>query len=937
MKDLKLLSRISKLFQNLNNLDQQIKEILDDVGSSMDIGKCFTLLYEDKEITKNAFEWCTEEMLAFKDIFMENGYICLDNISELPQGIIDIIEPHQIKSLVLYPMIIEKQIIGLVVFGEYRYKREWKEKELEILNMVSTIITNAYEKKFFKHKLATSEANFNNFFESIDDMFIVSDLDGNIIHCNKSLIKKLGYSLSELKKMTIIDLHPIDQRQDTSITIEKMINGEIDYCSLEVESKSGAIYLLETRIWFGKWDKRDCIYSVSKDVTQENENFKLFSKIFENNPLPMAITSIDEKKFIKVNPMFVKKTGYSNEEIIGKTPRELGIFVECENLKDVSNKLENSKHVKNEELIFKCKDGKLLNGLFSVEEISSQGKKSLLTVMFDITEKVELIKNIEDKCQKLTNIIEGTNLGTWEWDIQTGKFEINKQWAKMIGYSLEELSDKRDETWFKFAHPEDLKISNKLIEKHLNGETEYYEFEIRMKHKDGKWIWVQDIGKVTERDNNGLPLKMFGTHSDITIKKDAEKELIESEKRFFLALDETKAGLWDYDMINDKLFLSPMWKSILGYSDNEIENSIEAWRELWNSNHTENILKAVDDYMKGKSKNFEVINRLKHKDGDWRWILTRGGILRDESDVPYRWIGTNIDITREQEQALELERFFTINLDLFCITNIEGYFLKINRAWEDILGYSSEQLKGRKFLEFIHPDDIDTTIEALKQLGKGEKVTHFINRYISADGNYRYIEWRSNPYEDLIYAAARDITERVEYENRILEISNKDALTGAYNRRYVFDRTEEIIKEYKNIQKTFSVCILDIDFFKKINDNYGHQAGDYVLKEFTRIIEENLRPYDILGRYGGEEFIVILNNIDEEQGSFIIKRILDIIRDTTFVFNGNDIKFTFSGGIASCKEINKDEITIDKLVEIADRRMYKAKNTGRNKIVLKTL
>ena len=128
---------------------------------------------------------------------------------------------------------------------------------------------------------------------------------------------------------------------------------------------------------------------------------------------------------------------------------------------------------------------------------------------------------------------------------------------------------------------------------------------------------------------------------------------------------------------------------------------------------------------------------------------------------------------------------------------------------------------------------------------------------------------------------------------------------------------------------------MDIDDFKLINDKYGHQIGDEVLKKFTRIIENNLRPYDILGRYGGEEFIIILNNSDIEESKTILERILYNVRNKTFTINGNYLRLTFSGGISSSKEIEKDRIIIDELVEIADERMYRAKNSGKDKIIYK--
>lgn len=121
-----------------------------------------------------------------------------------------------------------------------------------------------------------------------------------------------------------------------------------------------------------------------------------------------------------------------------------------------------------------------------------------------------------------------------------------------------------------------------------------------------------------------------------------------------------------------------------------------------------------------------------------------------------------IDITKEKANLEELEAFFSVNLDLLCIADVEGNFIKTNNAWKDILGYSTEELNKRKFLDFVHPDDIQSTLDAMSQLANQEKVLNFINRYQCKDGSYRYIEWRSHPKGNLIYAAARDITEHKE-------------------------------------------------------------------------------------------------------------------------------------------------------------------------------
>ena len=156
--------------------------------------------------------------------------------------------------------------------------------------------------------------------------------------------------------------------------------------------------------------------------------------------------------------------------------------------------------------------------------------------VFAAARDVSALKHYEealiDGRKRLTGIIEGTRAGTWEWNVQTGETVFNEEWARIIGYTLDEISPVSIETWLKYAHPDDLLKSGTLLEKHFRGESGYYEFESRMKHKDGHWIWVLDRGKVDSWGDDGKPLWMLGTHQDITERKQLEAALRESEQRF---------------------------------------------------------------------------------------------------------------------------------------------------------------------------------------------------------------------------------------------------------------------------------------------------------------------------------------------------------------------------------------------------------------------
>lgn len=545
--------------------------------------------------------------------------------------------------------------------------------------------------------------------------------------------------------------------------------------------------------------------------------------------------------------------------------------------------------------------------------------------MVDTADPRALTKKLAEQKWQLEQVIEGMGLGTWDWNIQTGEAVFNERWAEIVGYSLDELQPVSIVTWINLAHPEDLQKSEQALQQHFERKTDYYSCECRMKHKDGRWIWVLDRGKVMEWTTDGQPLRMFGLHTDITLQKKAEEELRANEQRLNLALDGTGAGLWDWDMIHDVVFFSPQWKRMLGHEEHEIENSFDEWKKRWHPEDRAKIEQAMEDYCAGKTKQYEITHRLRHKNGEWRWILTRGSIIKDLAGQPCRWVGTNLDITLEKERSEELERFFSVNLDLLCIADVEGNFIKTNKAWTDILGYNAEDLKNHKFLEFVHPEDIDATLEAMSKLTGQEKVLNFVNRYRSKEGSYRYIEWRSHPYGRLIYAAARDITERMQAEETIRQVSIRDFLTSIYNRKHILERLETIIEEYRREGRIFSVAIIDIDHFKNINDSYGHLVGDCVLKEFASLLGKRLRSYDLLGRYGGEEFIILSLNTQNAQLLAIIERILAEIRNTVFFCDEAKISFTFSAGIVDCLEYDKNVISTEKVIKAADTRLYEAK------------
>jgi PAS domain S-box-containing protein len=187
----------------------------------------------------------------------------------------------------------------------------------------------------------------------------------------------------------------------------------------------------------------------------------------------------------------------------------------------------------------------------------------------DITQRKYAEEALRGEQWRLRSIIEGTHAGTWEWNVQTGETVFNDVWAQITGYTLDELSPISIKTWEALVHPDDLKQSDELLERHFSGELPYYDCECRMKHKDGHWVWVQDRGRIVTSTADGKPLMMFGTHSDVTVRKQAELSLAESEEKYRMVVENAQEAIV---ILVDGVpkFANSSSEALTGYSQEEL-------------------------------------------------------------------------------------------------------------------------------------------------------------------------------------------------------------------------------------------------------------------------------------------------------------------------------------------------------------------------------
>jgi diguanylate cyclase (GGDEF)-like protein len=183
--------------------------------------------------------------------------------------------------------------------------------------------------------------------------------------------------------------------------------------------------------------------------------------------------------------------------------------------------------------------------------------------------------------------------------------------------------------------------------------------------------------------------------------------------------------------------------------------------------------------------------------------------------------------------------------------------------------------------------------------------------------------------EEVFIITIDDISDLEEQKEKIKEMANLDYLTKLYNRRYFFDVAGKIYENAKREINNVALAIVDIDHFKKINDTYGHDAGDFVLSSFADILKTKLRKADVICRYGGEEFCILMVTKSKDDAFGVIDTLRQIVEKKVFIFNEHEISFTFSGGI--CQSL---ENSLDEMIKKADEKLYEAKESGRNQIII---
>jgi diguanylate cyclase (GGDEF)-like protein/PAS domain S-box-containing protein len=791
-------------------------------------------------------------------------------------------------------------------------------------------------RKQMEEALRESEEKYRSLVESSEDSIYLVDNKCKYIFLNSKHLSRLGMQRKQVVGRAYEEFHSPKESKDFAQRVKTVLKTGKSL-SYEYRSQRDNKYFIRTLSPVTSPDGGviKAITVISKDITERKQAEEALRKSEERyrtlaDNAKFGLNLIDsDYNIVMVNAALSRNLQKKTSELIGKK-----CFQEFEKRDAVCPHCPGTQAMATGKSAEIEREGSRDNGRhyyarFRAFPIFGQDGKATAFIEFveDITERKQMEDELRKSEEKYRELINGMHDTAWVIDFDGNFIDMNNAAVEVLGYSREELLSMG-------PHDIDSSLDAGTITDLIKGmqRDKLQVFETTHTAKDGKAIPVEiESSLVTYHGKQAI----LSIARDITERKRMEEALLESHQELQALMDASPVAISWADMHGNIKYINRKHHELFGYTLEEIP-TIDEWRRQADHDPAQRERFArwgeelMEVHKQGKSPPPREMT-VTCKDGSMRYVTVEGAVVSNHKLVIYN------DITERKQMEDELresEEWFRLlvehSKDALLLHDFDGKIIDVNQHTCESLGYTREELLN------LSIEDIDEDVlpskhkEKWKQMVPGEPIT-LQGFHRRKDGTTFPVEVRLGVFESggrrLVLGMGRDMTEHMRAEETIRKLAYHDSLTGLPNRVLFADRLNFAMSQAYRSQRRLAVMLLDLDRFKNVNDTFGHSVGDALLYSVGQRLTGLLRKNDTISRTGGDEFSLLMPEINQEKDTVTVaQKVLDVFQEP-FVHDVHELHITTSIGIAIYPDDGEDT---DTLLKHSDIAMYQAKQKGRN-------
>ena len=560
--------------------------------------------------------------------------------------------------------------------------------------------------------------------------------------------------------------------------------------------------------------------------------------------------------------------------------------------------------------------------------IPSNNTKELNELASKMNEMIATIKTSRLKIKEINNrlelILNSMNDGIWDWNLKTNEVYFSPQWKKMLGFNDDEIISSLEE-WINRVNPKHLEQVYEDINNYFQGKTEIYKNEHQVLCKDGTYKWILDRGIIVERDGENNPLRMIGTHTDITFIKELEKQIIKDRDFISTIIDNSNAIIAVINSDGVMFKVNKYAQEFLGYTQEEIASVPYFWSRFLNENIKDKVVDIINEAKKGNIvKNFK--NSWISKNDEER-VFEWSNMLVQKEDGSMDYLATiGIDISEKEfnqkqilEQKQEFELIFNYSKDGIAILDFDTRFIKFNNSLVEMTGLSKEILSEKKLLDFSTSQDMEKNRKIFKKVIQEGYINNYEDVFIFANKRvYVNLSLSLLPDKKRVLMLIKDVSSL-----KIIQEQAKLASLGEMigNIAHQWRQPLSFISTSASALKVKSE-------FNMLNKEDIEESSNAIVKqtEYLSNTIDNFRDFIKEDKSYKEISIkeILENTLNLTHASLhnnFIKLVLDIEADLKIYGNKNELTEAFLNIISNSKDVLKDKSEEDRLIFIKTKKL----------------